>query len=193
VESKKVVEAHYQKHTITEIEHFPEHGARTETLEFRNAKHELESIEHLGCYICGTMEQRESHHIFERAYMNGLDVKKVAYMLYNHYDYHGHCKRDFESSDELYNWFMQHFNGHIEKWVDEGGVEVEYSVCDDVAADTLYVQMILCETHHRGMGTGAHGSSAPTFYAWMARRPGFDISMNEQAYNQLLHEHKESI
>src|ERR1700730_6431818 len=97
---KKIVPEHYQKHTITEYQHIPDHDAREDTLEFRNAKHELESVEHLSCFICRTMEKRESHHWFERAYWNGFDLKKVVFFLFNHFDFHGHVKRDFKNEDE---------------------------------------------------------------------------------------------
>lgn len=105
----KIVKEHIQKHVIIEWEHFPDHDKRMETLEFRNAKHELENVEHLGCYICGSMQGRESHHIFERAYANGLSLQKVAYFLYHHFDFHDHCRRDFQSENELYD-YLSHFS-----------------------------------------------------------------------------------
>lgn len=127
------------------------------------------------------MDKRESHHIFERSLWNGLDVRLVAYFLYEHFDFHGHCKRDFKSADELYAWFMAHFNGRVEHYVDpDTNEEVEAHVCDDVAADTLYVQWILCMTHHRSMGTGAHGTTAPSFFGWLARKPGFEPTFNKE-------------
>lgn len=175
----KVTAEHIQAHTITEYEHFPEHNARTETLEFRNAKHELESIEHLGCYVCGTMTKRESHHIFERSLWNGLDVKLVAHLLFEHFDFHGHVKRDFKSEDELRLWFITKFNGYVTT-EDVDGKEVDVWHCSDEAADTIYNQWILCETHHRGMGTGVHGSTLPSFFGWLARKPGFEPTFNKE-------------
>jgi hypothetical protein len=190
-DKNKIVEEHYQVHQITEVEHFPGHDKRKETLEFRNAKKELENVEHLGCFICGTMEKRESHHIFERAYWNGFDLKKVAHFLFHHFDFHGHCKRDFKNEDELFKFFVEHYNGReVEAEVedDQGDkVKIKYWTCDDTAADTIYVQLILCKTHHRGEGTGAHGCTAATFMAWFAHRDGFKISMNLKEYEELAH------
>lgn len=156
---------HIQVHTITEYEHFPEHDARVTTLEFRNSKHELEVVEHLPCYICQTMDNRESHHIFERSLWNGLDVKLVSHYLFNHFDFHGHVLRDFKSADELCDWFMKHFNGRVED---------DVYMCDDDAADTLYNQWILCADHHRSPSIGIHGSTTPSFFAWLARQPKFE-------------------
>lgn len=141
-----------------------------ETLEFRNAKHELENVEHLGCYICGSMQGRESHHIFERAYANGLSLQKVAYFLYHHFDFHDHCRRDFQSENELYD-YLSHFST-----VDE-------------ALDTLYNQLILCKEHHRGESTGIHGESAPSFFAWLARKDGFEPTFTKAEAEKWLKQH----
>ncbi|TVY09994.1 hypothetical protein [Paenibacillus cremeus] len=181
---KDIVNEHYQIHRITEVEHFPEHGGRTETLEFRNAKHELEVVEHLPCFICGTMNKRESHHIFERAYWNALDLKRVAFFLFHHYDFHGHVKRDYKTSDELFKFFVDHYNGRETEFVDAQGNKIW--TCDDTAADTIYNQLILDEICHRGEGTGAHGTSTPTFMARMAQRKGYEVSMSEKAYKDLI-------
>jgi hypothetical protein len=183
----KIVQEHYQKHTITEIEHFPAHDKRRETLTFINARAELEDAEHLGCYVCGSMKNREDHHIFERAFWNALDVRKVARFLFDHFDFHGHCKRDFKSADELYKFFMDNFNGRLEEEAVEiydehgnviGTQKVKVHVCDDEAADTIYNQLILCKDHHRGEGTGIHGTTGPTFFAWLARKDGYQISLS---------------
>jgi hypothetical protein len=192
---KKIVAEHYQTHTITEIEHIPEHGERKETLEFRNAKHELESIEHLGCFICGSMEKRESHHIFERCWGNAFDFELVAMALYKFFDFEGHVKRDFKNPGELLDWFMKHFNGHKEtvEYVDELGETVTKSivVCDDDALDSLYNQIILCENHHRTAGHSAHGSTFATFTGMFATKPGFHNALSSKEYQDILDKHHE--
>lgn len=173
----KIVKEHLQKHIITEFEHFPDHDKRMETLMFRNAKHELENVEHLGCFICGSMKNRESHHIFERAYANGLDYAKVAHFLFM-FDFHGHVKRDFQNEQGLLDWFIEHFKGEEFKYFIEGpdghtGPYAGYT-CDDDALDSLYNQLILCKDHHRGESTGIHGESTPSFFAWLARKQDFE-------------------
>lgn len=159
---EKEVKEHYQKHTITEIEHIPEHDQRKETMEFRNAKHELEKIEHLGCFACGTKEHLESHHIFERCWYNAIDLKRVAFLLFHHFDFHGHCQRDFKTADYLFH-YLSHFN-------------------DERALDTLYNQVILCKNHHREEGTSVHGSTFATFVSILAQEDGFDVSINPHEY-----------
>lgn len=156
---EKEVKEHLQKHAIIEWEHFPDHDKRMETLEFRNAKHELENVEHLGCFICGSMQRRESHHVFERAYANGLSLQKVAHFLYHHFDFHGHCRRDFKSEDELGTYLSK--------------------LPIDEALDTLYNQLILCKDHHRGE-QGVHSESAPSFFAWLARKEGYEPTFTKE-------------
>lgn len=181
---EKIVKEHLQKHAIIEWEHFPDHDKRMETLEFRNAKHELESVEHLNCIICGAKEHRESHHIFERAFENGLDYVKVAHFLFL-FDFYGHCHRDFKDEKALLDWFIKHFNGQPFEYTitTEDGQHVKQIgyQCDDAALDTLYNQLILCKDHHRGDGTGIHGESAPSFFAWLARRDGFEPTFTHAA------------
>lgn len=189
MKEEKEVQEHYQKHTITEIEHIPEHGKREETLEFRNAKHEMESVEHLGCFVCGSMEKRESHHIFERCFGNAFDFKQVAYMLYTHFDFHGHCKRDFKSHEELLQWFIEHFNGKYVDTLDVFGNPKTIVVCDDKALDCLYNQLILDERHHRDEGHSAHGSSFAVFVALTAAKPDFQIALSPKEYEDIVKNH----
>ena len=189
---KKIVEEHYQKHVVTEIEHIPSHDQREDTLTFRSSKKQLEKIEHLGCYICGTMNKRESHHIFERCWANAYDFVKVAKELYNNHDYYGHCKRDFKSEEELLNYFIAHYNGNKFVYVityDDGttsDTKVGCS-CDDEALDSIYNQLILCDEHHRGEGKSAHGSSFATMVAWTGHREGYELSMSPKEYEELAH------
>jgi hypothetical protein len=172
---ENIVKEHLQKHAIIEWEHFPDHDKRMETLEFRNAKHELEKVEHLGCFVCGSMESRESHHVFERAYAQGLSIQKVAHFLYHHFDFHGHCQRDFHSEDELLT-YLSHFSTLEE------------------ALDTLYNQLILCKTHHRGESTGIHSESTPSFFAWLVREEGFEPTFTEEEVKKWNGDHsKEAI
>lgn len=182
---KHFVEEHYQKHTFTEIQHIPGHDSREDTLEFRNAKKELENVEHIGCHICGSMKKRQSHHIHERCDANGFDFKLVAYNLYNHWDFHGHCRRDFKSWEELLDYFMTHFNGHIEKVTLADGTVKEFHVCDVEALDTIYNQFILCYEHHQVEGKSAHKSSWALFCAMMAAKPGFTLAYSPKEYEGL--------
>ena len=167
MEDKKIVEEHYQKHTIIEIEHIPDHDQRKETLEFRNAKKQLEKVEHLGCYVCGTHDHLESHHIFERCWANAYDLKKVAYFMFNYFDYYDHVKRDFKNENELYQFLLKHDS------VEE-------------ALDTIYNQLILCKEHHRVEGHSVHGSSFATFCAMLVDKDdAFKITLSPEEYEQI--------
>jgi hypothetical protein len=152
------VNEHTQRHEIVEIEHFPEHDKRNETHTFINSKKQLERVEHQGCFVCGTHEHLESHHLFERAYANALELGLVARFLFDHFDFHGHCKRDFDNGEELFE-FLSGF-----KQADE-------------ALDTVYNQLILCKQHHRDGSTGIHCMSTPSFFAWLARKEGFEPTL----------------
>lgn len=186
----KIVEEHYQTRTITEVEHIPAHDKRKETLEFINSKKELEKIEHIGCFICGSMVKRESHHIFERCWGNAFDFNRIAYMLFNHYDYHGHCHRDFKSHEELLKFFVDHYNGHEVTVIDPETKEThQIMVCDDDALDTIYNQLILDERHHREIGHSAHGSTFATMTALTASRPDFHLALSSEEYQDILKQH----
>lgn len=172
------------KRTLVEYLHFPEHGERKETREFHSAKHELENIEHIPCFKCGAKEHLESHHVIERAWGNGMDFQKVAFFLYNHFDFHGHCHRDFKSHEELLQFFVTHYNGHMVEGTyldEETGQEVhfEYMSCDDKALDTIYNQWILCHTHHVGVNEGAHYIDGASFMSSLAIHKNFHNVMTE--------------
>lgn len=205
----KDVEEHIQKRTLQEFLHYPHHGERTETKEFRNSKNELESVEHLGCYKCGSMKKRESHHIFERAWANGLDFKKVAFFLYEHFDFHGHCHRDFKSHEELLQYFIGNFKGRVVKGsyqaVDEHGepsfdedtgkprmVHYEYVYCDDEALDTIYNQWILCEDEHIGKYQGIHEIDGAAFMSSLALHPNFHNVMTKVEKEAWEKQHQEA-
>lgn len=167
---KKVVEEHVEKRTIVEYLHTPEHDGRSETLEFRNAKKELERIDHLGCFTCKAQgidnhKELQSHHIIERSWANSTDMKKLAWWLYNFRDYHNHIHRDFKSEDEFYQFLISHDDpSHI--------------------LDLLYNQLILCREHHVGK-IGVHYESAPTFDASMVMKDGFHNSLTPEEYEDL--------
>lgn len=178
---KKTVEEHVEKRTITEYLHTPDHEGREETLEFRNAKKELERVEHLGCFSCklqgiDNKKNLQSHHIIERSWANSVDMRKVAWLLFNFRDYHGHIRRDFKNEDEFYQFLISH---------------------DDPAEalDSLYNQLIECRDHHVGKGVGIHYETAPTFDASLVMKDGFHNSLTPDEYEamklKLLLEHHE--
>lgn len=181
-----MIDEQYKKVTITEIQHLPEHEEREVTVEFRSAKRELVKLDDRPCLICETKEKRECHHIFQRAFWNGFDLRKVAYYLFNHFDFHGEVKEDFKSEKELYDYLYSHYNG---RWVKSDSGK-EYPTCDDDAADMSLNMMVLCQEHHRGEGTSAHFSTFATFMAWMVHADGYEVSMDEDDYIRRKKEHR---
>lgn len=168
----KIVEEHVGKRTITEYIHIPSHEERRETLTFKNAKHELEDVEHIGCFVCGSMRDRQSHHIVERSFAQKASLDKVAWLLFNHRDYHGHCRRDFKSAEDLAA-FLKTFK------------------TKDEALDSLYNQVILCRDHHVGEGHGIHYLSAPTFDALLVMEDGFEVALNKEEFERMKRELEE--
>jgi len=154
---KKITKNHIQKRKIIEILNIPAHLERETTKEFLNAKNELENIEHLPCYICKSTKDLECHHIYERSMWNALDLKLIAHYLFNHFDFYGHCKRDFKTEDELLAFLT--------------------NLSENDRPDVLYNQLILCEKHHRAQSVGIHWMSAPSFMAWLARKEGFEVTL----------------
>lgn len=180
---KKEVNEHVEKRTIVEYLHTPEHDGREETLEFRNAKKELERVEHLGCFACkqqgiDNFKELQSHHIIERSWANSADMKKVASFLYKYRDYHGNIHRDFKNEGEFHQFLVSH---------------------DDPAEafDTLYNQLILCREHHVGKGKGIHYETTPTFDASLVMVDGFHNSLTPDEYEamklKLLLEHHDEL
>lgn len=165
--TEKLIKEHYMKHQITEWEHIPDHEQRKETLEFKNSKRQLEKIEHLNCYVCGTDKNLEAHHIFERCWANALDMKKIAYMLFHHFDFHNHCHRDFQNEDELYQFLMNYESAEL-------------------ALDSLYNMLIVCKAHHRDEGHSVHGASFATFCALLADKDDqFKIALSPKEYEEI--------
>lgn len=57
-----MTDAHEQTETLHEAVWYPEHVQRTESAEFVRNKHQLVRKLDLGCWICGSKDQREVHH-----------------------------------------------------------------------------------------------------------------------------------
>jgi len=74
----EVKNEHEVKSTDSWDEYYPDHVQRTESSLFRKTKHHLVHVLDTPCYICGTKENRESHHKFiEWAFANAVDWDKV--------------------------------------------------------------------------------------------------------------------
>jgi hypothetical protein len=76
-----IVPAHERVETITEVVEYPAHEERAESPAYRHARHILIDRLDLPCRICGSREQRETHHIFEWAEWGNMDPAKVLTAL----------------------------------------------------------------------------------------------------------------
>lgn len=138
-----MTEGHDEKHTFTEFIDYPAHETRTESAEFRANKRRLVKQLDIGCWICGSKENREVHHIHEWSLWNALDPEKVLNSLhaFDPYGYtHAGGDKPIESPDDLRNL------------------------------------VVICEVHHRGIGTGVHALTMPIWLPQRAVKKGVSIT-----------------
>lgn len=97
---------HEESRTIHEFIEYPDHAARTESAEFRANKRRLVRQLDLGCWICGSKEAREVHHIHEWSLWLALDPERVLDSLhaFDPYGYtHAGGDKPIESPDDVRN------------------------------------------------------------------------------------------
>jgi 5-methylcytosine-specific restriction endonuclease McrA len=88
--------AHEQTDTIREEVLYPEHVQRTESEEFRRNKLRLVRKLDLGCWVCGSRDKREVHHIHEWSLAPSLDMSKALDTLHC-FDPYGFTAHDPET------------------------------------------------------------------------------------------------
>lgn len=72
---------HFKKGTFEEQYWIPAHNSRRESSLFKSNKKFVRDICGAPCWVCGAREDLEVHHIFEWAFWNALDPKKVTNIL----------------------------------------------------------------------------------------------------------------
>ncbi|KLU65742.1 hypothetical protein DEAC_c23720 [Desulfosporosinus acididurans] len=72
-----MVTAHEIKRTLTEVVIDPSHAERTESAEFRRSKARLKEDGHFKCFICGTSEDIQVHHLAEYCFATLVDFDKL--------------------------------------------------------------------------------------------------------------------
>lgn len=86
-----------EDHEVTKTLHedviYPAHEKRTESSLFRENKEYLVAKLDTPCFICGSKENREVHHIFEWSTFPALDPKKMQNVL-KIFDFYGYSKDD---------------------------------------------------------------------------------------------------
>lgn len=154
---------HEMKHTVTEFVEIPDHEQRTESAEFRKNKRLMVKQLDLPCFICGSRDAREVHHLHEWALWGALDPEKVLDTLhvFDPYGYtHKMGETPIESPDDVRNLLV--LCGHCE--ID--GVPVPGG-------------------HHRGVDAGVHDLTFPTWIAQRAVKVGMSITKAVQHVKNL--------
>jgi hypothetical protein len=152
---KRTLPAREQVRTIVEIEEFdarPERGA--DSPEFTRNKHMLVKRLDLPCWVCGSRDNREVHHIHEHAQWVKLDPEKVkdTLLCFDVYGYSHHMiDQPVTSPDDIRNLVV--LCGHLE----QDGQTIEGG-------------------HHRGKGVSAHGSTWDLFFAQRAVKAGEEVT-----------------
>lgn len=75
--SSKTVQEHKEVRHLTEIVIYPDHAERKESAEFRQAKERLKEDGHYKCWVCGTTDHIQVHHMAEWAFANDIDFNKL--------------------------------------------------------------------------------------------------------------------
>ena len=149
-----VEQVHEEADSVREVVEFPGHEARTELSEFRKNKRILVRQLELPCWICGSRDAREVHHLHEWSLWPALDHEKVLDTLhvFDPYGYtHQMGEQPIESPDDIRNLLV--LCGHHEI----SGVPVPGG-------------------HHRGVDLGAHDLTMPTWLALRSCKPGVEIT-----------------
>lgn len=73
------VVGHLRRMTLKIALYYPEHERRHESAMFRDSRHELIDVRRVGCWICGTRENLECHHMYiEWALANAINWPAFA-------------------------------------------------------------------------------------------------------------------
>lgn len=116
--ARDVVKAHLIRKTVHEVIADPEHGHRTESAEYRHNRHVLLDRLDLPCLVCGTRQQRQTHHIFEWMSWKKLDPRKVLRLLriFDPYGFAHHMgDKPVESPDDIRNLLVLCEKHHIRR------------------------------------------------------------------------------
>lgn len=149
-----VDQIHEEDRTIHEEVEYPAHEQRTESSEFRRNKRILVKQLDLPCWICGSRDSREVHHLHEWSLWPALDQEKVLDTLhvFDPYGYtHKMGEQPIESPDDIRNLLV---------------------LCGVHTLDGVEVP----GGHHRGVDLGVHDLSMPTWLALKSVKTGVEIT-----------------
>ncbi len=140
---------HFKKGTFQEQYWIPAHNKRRESSLFRKNKKFIRDDCGSPCWVCGSVEDREVHHIFEWSLWNAMDTKKVTNIL-NAIEFY-----DDDYTSKAINV------AKLRKKIKELYVKIPtINTPDDIRN-----LVVLCRKHHRLKYTGIH---TITFPIWLA-------------------------
>lgn len=158
------IAAHFKKGTFEEKYWLPEHNKRRESALFRKNKKFIRDECGAPCWVCGSRKDREVHHIFEWAFWNAMDRRKVTNILnaieFYDDDYISKAKKAKKLRDK------------VKKLIKAK------PILD--SSDDLRNLVVFCRTHHRLRHTGIHTITFPIWLAVAAVPKGGGILTKEQ-------------
>lgn len=140
---------HFKKGTFEEKYWLPAHNKRRESSLFRKNKKFIRDDCGAPCWVCGSRNKREVHHIFEWAFWNAMDPRKVTNIL---------------NAIEFYD------DDYISKAKNAGKLRTAIQDLSEKkpiidTPDDIRNLVVFCMKHHRLKLTGIH---TITFPIWLA-------------------------
>lgn len=147
----RYVQAHEQKHVITEYLEYPTHPHRSDSAEYERNHAKLVHQDKHPCFVCELLGlpddslPLETHHfVVEWSEWENADAEKILSLFDRGvFDFYGYSKQlhgqPVRSPDDIRNL------------------------------------VVLCALHHRGPGVGVHESSGPMWFSQLVARNGTEI------------------
>jgi hypothetical protein len=178
----KVVEQHVQKHTIAELQFYPDHEGRTETPAYKKVHDRLTKTLDLPCMVCGVRasilkdkaaakdpaknpyqarQMETHHHIVEWALANAVDVDRFNNTLRPTLA-HQH------PNDPTWSYETPFDQAKVAAWVDHS----EHNL------------WVLCDVHHRAKYLGIHEITYPIWAPMALLRADFEAWALQQIRGQ---------
>lgn len=146
------LEEHFKQGTFEEQYWIPAHNDRRESSLFRKNKKFIRDECGAPCWVCNSTEDLEVHHVFEWAFWNALDPRKVTNILNAIEFYDDDYVSKAPGSDKLRTYL--------------DGLSRDKQVID--TPDDARNLVVLCRVHHRLKFTGIHTISFPIWLSMSA-------------------------
>lgn len=140
---------HFKKGTFEEQYWLPQHNARRESALFKNNKKLIRDECGAPCWVCGSKQDLEVHHVFEWAFWNVINPEKATNILNAIEFYDKDYINKANKSEKL--------RAEIDK------ITKDKPIID--TPDDIRNLVVFCRKHHRLKLTGIH---TITFPIWLA-------------------------